>query len=264
PNHAAMSEWIRAYDPTRLIHYNPAGDAPTVDILSPMYPPIERIVEMAQVEGETRPIIMCEYSHAMGNSNGSLSDYWAAIESYDRLQGGFIWDWVDQGLRRKTEDGREWMAYGGDFGDVPNDGNFCCNGLVGPDRDVHPGLIEYKKLIQPVRVEAVDLAAGQVRIINRYDFLDLSHLDISWTLEEDGQVIQHGALEPLPIGPRQSEVVTLPIAKPTLQPGAEYWLTLHFTLAHETPWAAWGHEVAWEQFRMPYEVPQAPSLAVSA
>ncbi|MBC7238958.1 MAG: beta-galactosidase subunit alpha, partial [Chloroflexi bacterium] len=164
PNHAAMSEWIRAHDPTRLIHYNPAGDTSTVDILSPMYPPIERIVEMAQVEGETRPIIMCEYSHAMGNSNGSLSDYWAAIESYDRLQGGFIWDWVDQGLRRKTEDGREWMAYGGDFGDVPNDGNFCCNGLVGPDRDVHPGLIEYKKLIQPVRVEAVDLATGQVRI----------------------------------------------------------------------------------------------------
>ncbi len=264
PNHAAMSEWIHTHDPTRPVLYNPAGDAPTVDILSPMYPPIERIVEMAQKEGETRPIIMCEYSHAMGNSNGSLADYWAAIESYDRLQGGFIWDWVDQGLRRKTEDGREWMAYGGDFGDVPNDGNFCCNGLVGPDRDVHPGLIEYKKLIQPVRVEPVDLAAGQVRIINRYAFLSLSHLDISWVLEEDGQAIQKGALAPLDIGPGQSQVITLPIGKPSLTPGAEYWLTLYFTLAHETPWAAWGHEVAWEQFRMPYEAPQAPTLSVRA
>lgn len=253
PNHAAMSEWIRANDPSRLVYYHPAGDAPTVDILAPMYPPIDTIVKMAQVEDETRPIIMCEYSHAMGNSNGSLSDYWAAIEAHDRLQGGFIWDWVDQGLRRKADDGREWMAYGGDYGDVPNDDNFCCNGLVGPDRDVHPCLLEYKKLIQPVRVEAVDLAAGQVRIINRYDFSDLGHLDVSWVLEEDGEVLAGSTLESLHISPGQSEVVTLPLEKPTLQPGAEYWLTLHFTLAEPTPWANWGHEVAWEQFRLPWE-----------
>jgi beta-galactosidase/beta-glucuronidase len=262
PNHAAMSDWVRAYDPSRLVHYHPASDAPTVDILAPMYPAIDTIIKMAQVEGETRPIIMCEYSHAMGNSNGSLSDYWAAIEAHDRLQGGFIWDWVDQGLRRKTEDGREWMAYGGDYGDVPNDSNFCCNGLVGPDRDVHPGLIEHKKLIQPVRVEAVDLAAGQVRIVNRYNFSDLSHLDISWALEEDGQVLQGGALETLAIGPGESEVVTLPLAKPNLQPGAEYWLTLYLTLARQTAWANWGHEVAWEQFRLPWETPAATCLPV--
>ena len=137
-----MAEWIRQRDATRLIHYHPAEDAQIIDILGPMYPSVARIIEMAQKPDETRPVVMCEYAHSMGNSTGNLKEYWEAIHRYPRLAGGFIWDWVDQGLRRVTEDGREWFAYGGDFGDMPNDNNFCANGLIGPDRVPHPAMWE--------------------------------------------------------------------------------------------------------------------------
>ena len=120
-----------------------------------MYPELDAIVEWAQTTtDDRRPLIMCEYSHAMGNSNGGLADYFAAFERHDRLQGGFIWEWVDHGIRRSDGNGREYWAYGGDFGDEPNDANFCADGLVWPDRTPHPALVELKHLAQPVRVEA--------------------------------------------------------------------------------------------------------------
>jgi beta-galactosidase len=269
PNHEALADWIHEHDPTRPVHYESATGrreyrgsytAPHIDIVSVMYPTVERIVEMAQTPGETRPLIMCEYAHAMGNSPGNLKEYWEAIEAYPRLQGGFVWDWVDQGLRQVTEDGEEWFAYGGDYNDVPNDGNFCINGLIYPDRTVHPAMWEYKKILQPVKVAAVDLAAGEIQITNAYDFSDLSGLDISWQLLADDRVLQAGQLPPLQTPPGGSEVVTLPLRELEPEPGVEYWLNLSFALAGGTTWADKGHEVAWEQFKMPVEAPFPPRL----
>ena len=267
PNFAAAAGWIHEYDPTRPVHYESATTqwvyqgpetAPAIDMVSVMYPSVERIIEMAQAPGETRPLVMCEYAHSMGNSTGNLKEYWEAIEKYPRLQGGFIWDWVDQGLRQVTDEGEEWFAYGGDFGDVPNDANFCINGLIWPDRKPHPALWEYKKILEPVRVEPLDLNAGKVRVINKYRFSDLNGLDVSWTLSADGNVLQSGQLPRLDTPAGASTIVTLPFQAPALKPGAEYWLAVHFTLAQDTLWAGRGHEVAWAQFQAPFAVPAGP------
>jgi beta-galactosidase/beta-glucuronidase len=273
PNHAAMAGWMHDYDPTRLVHYEGATgwggrytgpeDAPYVDVVSVMYPTLEKLDQLAQIPGEPRPIVMCEYAHAMGNSCGNLREYWEAVEKHARFQGGFIWDWADQGIRQVTPNGEEWFAYGGDFGDAPNDGPFCLNGVVFPDRRIQPAMWECKKVQQPVKVEPVDLLAGEVRIVNGYHFSDLSHLDIAWDLVADGEVVQEGRLPRLDTPPGGSAVVKIPFARPELKPGTEYWLALSFTLAQDSPWAEAGHEVAWEQFQVAFDVPQAPSLRVA-
>jgi beta-galactosidase len=254
PVHDEMADWVRDRDSTRLVHYHPAEDLPIVDILAPMYPPVDRIIAMAQQRGENRPIVMCEYAHAMGNSPGNLAEYWAAIDQYKRLQGGFIWDWVDQGFRQETVDGEEWFAYGGDFGDHPNDANFCINGLVWPDRRPQPALWEVKKVLQPVQAEPVDLLAGKLNIINRYSFSDLSKLTCLWELTANGSVIQSGELSDLNIPAGQTALVTVPFQPPALSAGAEYWLMVRFVLAEDTLWAERGHEVAWMQFQIPFPV----------
>ncbi|MBW7883681.1 MAG: DUF4981 domain-containing protein [Caldilineaceae bacterium] len=261
PNHDAMAAWIRAHDPTRPIHYHPAEDAPVVDILGPMYPSVARILEMA-TNGDNRPIIMCEYAHAMGNSSGNLKEYWEAVRGHRRLQGGFVWEWADHGIRRFTEEGVEWFAYGGDFGDTPNDGNFVADGLFSPDREPHPGAWEYKKVLEPVVVEAVDLARGHIRIANRYHFAGLEQLVFKWEMVADGAVLQAGEIQPPAIGAGQQAEVTVPLAEPVLAAGAEAWLMLRFVLRHDTPWAAAGHEVAWAQFRLPFMAPAAPKRLV--
>jgi len=263
PNHEAMAEWIRANDPTRPIHYHPAEDDPCIDILGPMYPTVQRIIDMA-TNGDNRPIIMCEYAHAMGNSNGNMVEYWDAVRNHRRLQGGFIWEWADHGIRRQTEDGVEWMAYGGDFGDTPNDGNFVADGLVSPDRDPHPGMWELKKVQEPVVVEAVDAPAGLVKVTNRYHFADLSHLAITWSLLADGVTIQSGDLPALDIAPGESAEITVPFTQPALTPGAEYQLNLSFSLAEDMAWADAGHEVAWAQLAVPYDVPAVEATPVDA
>ena len=137
---------------------------------------------------------MCEYARAMGNGPGNLKQYWDAIRAHPRLLGGCIWEWVDHGLRQHTPSGEEWFAYGGDFGDEPNDGNFCIDGLNFPDRIPHTGLVEYKHIIQPAHVEPVDLRSGTISIHNRYDFLSLRHLAGAWRLSRDGDVIAQGDL----------------------------------------------------------------------
>jgi beta-galactosidase len=264
PNHAAMADWIHTHDTTRPVHYESAGFERYVDMVSVMYPKVSRLAELAQIPGERRPQVMCEYAHAMGNSPGNMKEYWDVIEAYPRLIGGFIWDWVDQGLRRRTESGEEWFAYGGDFGDEPNDNSFCINGVIFPDRKVHPALWEVKKVYQTVTVKPVDLLNGKVEVFNKRFFTDLSDLDVTWKLSVDDQVLQTGSLPRLKIAAGKGKILAVPFKQPKLQPGCEYWLSLSFKLAEDTMWASKGHEVAWEQFKVPYEVPAGPVTPVSA
>lgn len=258
PNHVAMADWMHENDMTRLIHYQGAFDEAHVDMVSVMYPTLDRLMVLATDPTDPRPVVMCEYAHSMGNSTGNLREYQDIIERYPRVMGGFIWDWVDQGLRQVTEDGEEWFAYGGDFGDEPNDGSFCLNGLITPDREPHPAMWECKKVFQPVRIEAVDLTHGRLRVTNQYHFSDLSHLVITWALAVDGEEIASGQLPRLTLLAGANALVEVPLPEPgERRPGAEYWLTLSFALAADTRWATAGHEVAWEQFLLPEPVASA-------
>ncbi len=205
-----------------------------------------------------RPVILCEYSHAMGNSNGSLADYYALFKSTPGLQGGFIWEWVDHGIKRRAEDGREYWVYGGDFGDVPNDANFVCDGLVWPDRTPHPALWEHKKLAQPVAVEAVDLLRGKIRIRNEQDFTALGWLRGHWELLIDGVPKKRGTLPLLDLPAGSEQEIKVPIGTPP--PGNEVHLNVRFATRIKTGWAPSGHEIAWEQFRLPTEPIRAKSV----
>jgi beta-galactosidase len=200
----------------------------------------------------------------MGNSVGNLKEYWDAIRSHRRLIGGFIWDWADQGLRKTDENGKEFWAYGGDYGDNPNDGNFCCNGLVLPDRRPNPSLYEVRKVYQRISVTPIELSAGTFNIRNEYDFIDLDFVNILWELTEDGKTIQKGTLPKLSLSPGDNRQINIPFEKPNLKPGAEYFLKISFALADDNSWAAKGHIVAWEQFEIPFDVPRVPSADIAA
>ena len=270
PNHDAIAGWIRGYDPSRPIHYegatapNWSGGRLATDLVCPMYPSIDRIVDFARNVDDPRPLIMCEYSHAMGNSVGNLREYWEAIESTPGLQGGFIWDWVDQGILQTTDDGRRYWAYGGDFGDTINDMNFCLNGLVFPDRTPHPALSEARKLFQPVAVVAQDAASGWFQVTNRRDFTTLADLRGTWELAVEGEVVQTGTLPTLKTAPGASERLHLPYRLPRAPAGAECFLTIRFARAAAGAWSAAGEEVAWEQFALPTLAMASPAPALPA
>jgi beta-galactosidase/beta-glucuronidase len=260
PNHAAMASWVKERDSSRPVHYEsvlryPSLPVAPVDMISTMYPTIDRLIELATDPNEQRPVVMCEYAHAMGNSCGNLQEYWDVIYNNRRCIGGFIWDWVDQGILQETKDGEKWFAYGGDFGDDPNDANFCINGLIAPDRQVHPSLTEYKKVIQPVTCNATDLESGKFIIKNRYTFLNLSHLSATWKLELDGKSIQSGNIDIIDANPGDTAEIVVPFDVPELVPGGEYWLSVIFSLNKDTSWAKSGHIVAWDQFLVPFSIP---------
>ncbi len=271
PNHAALSGWIRERDPSRPVHYEGVlhrADWPKLatDIICPMYPRIGfglddrakgplTLEALACESDDNRPVILCEYAHSMGNSTGNLAEYWETFRAHRRLQGGSIWDWVDQGLIKTDENGREYWAYGGDFGDEINDANFCINGLIWPDRTPHPGMWECKQVQQPVRIDAPDAEAGRLRVQNEYDFSDLSHLDVVWELAADGEVIQRGRLDPLITAPGATEEIELPVGPVDAQPGTEHFLAVRFVLREDCSWAQAGHVVAWEQFPLDISSP---------
>lgn len=250
-NHDCMARWIRSTRYARPIHYEGAYDSPVMDVVSVMYPSVEALIEQGKKMDDTRPFFMCEYAHAMGNGPGSLKEYWEAIYTHPRLMGGCVWEWADHGLRRRTEDGKEWFAYGGDFNDHPNDGNFCIDGLLFPDRIPHTGLVELKKVLEPVRVIPVDLAMGMVQVENLYQFLSLHHLEAVWSVMCDGVVEQEGTLGVLDIPAGSAREIRIPYALPQEKPGCEYWLTLRFLQKETTLWATAGYEVAWAQLRLP-------------
>ena len=257
-NFEATYRWIKERDPGRPVQYEPARRRAHTDIVCPMYARIERLEEYAAVERD-RPLILCEYAHAMGNSVGNLGDYWRTIEAHPQLQGGLIWDWVDQGFARADEQGRPYFAYGGDFGSAsrPSDRNFLCNGLVAPDRGLHPHIWEVKKVYQYVTVEPVDLAAGRVRVRNKYAFLNLDRFRLEWRVEAEGRRIAAGELPSLALNPRDWTEVTLPLPAIRPEPGVEYFLTVSTRTAAATDAVPAGHEVAWDQFQLPLFAPPA-------
>lgn len=263
-NHNAMAAWIRAADPTRPIHYEGAQYAPVVDVVSQMYPTVDHIIREGQKRGDPRPYFMCEYAHAMGNGPGNLKEYWDAIRAYPRLMGGCVWEWVDHSVRLFTPGGEEWFAYGGDFDDHPNDGNFCIDGLNFPDRRPHSGLFEYKKILEPVVVEALDLRRGVLRLSNRYAFLSLAHLHGRWSVLRGEEVLQHGVLPLLDIPAGGSRELRLDYSLPAGARREECWLNLAFDLAEDAAWAPAGHPMASAQFLLPAEQqPGKPGLILS-
>lgn len=210
-------------------------------------------------QSRSKPFFMNEYSHAMGNSVGNLADYWDLIDRHPRLIGGCIWDWVDQGLRKTNERGEPYLAYGGAFGDFPNDENFCMNGLLDADRNPHPHYREVQKVYQPVRVRAKDLARGQYEVINKHAFLPLNAFVVNWILHRDGKVVESGALPGLDAAPGASVVVTVTPQYFDPMSGAEYYLTFRCELTSNMPWARRGFCVAWDQIALVEKPPHLPS-----
>ncbi|MEM0913291.1 MAG: glycoside hydrolase family 2 TIM barrel-domain containing protein [Planctomycetota bacterium] len=260
-NHDAMADWIRRYDPTRPLHYEGAtrvswrqkhsadigGDTHANNFFGPMYPPIADLIAWSERNNDQRPCIPCEYSHAMGNSNGTLKEYWEAFEKYDGLQGGFIWEWIDHGLEQTTDDGQTWYAYGGDFGETIHDAEFVCDGLVGPDRTPHPAMAECKKLMQPVGFGPY--RAGKLTVTNKQDFTDLGWLSFRWRLEVAGKAIASGTLAPdRAAAPHRSTRAELTL--PDVVPDGEAFVTVEAFATDKTPWCSKGHVVAWEQIAL--------------
>lgn len=275
PGFAAAAAWIRYYDQSRFIHYEGAQGDPTdphyiegeavgyatqkwpamanpddpdyVDVISRMYPWLSQLMNLSRSPHINRPIVMCEYLHAMGNSIGSLGEFWDSIRATPNLIGGFIWDMIDQGILQTHESGKTYYAYGGDFGDVPNDNNFCCNGVFASDRTPHPHAWECKYVFQPFSFEDVDVRNGRVRVINRLQFTDLSNYEVRWTLSRNGKEIESGILPQQFVPAENSTGMEVPFRRPEYDKDAEYWLKLSVHEKVDRFWCKKGFEVAGDQ-----------------
>lgn len=262
PAHDAMYQWVKGSDPSRPVQYEGGGaDTPATDIICPMYarthqdqpfPAVPKwaLAKWIGLPGETRPLILCEYAHAMGNSLGGYAHYWQAFRDHPRLQGGFVWDWVDQGLDRQTDDGRHFWAYGGDFGDTPNDRQFCCNGLLFPDRTPHPSLFEAKRAQQPFVLTLVSQQPLKVAITSEYLFRRTDNETLRWRLCEDGVVVSQGECS-LELAPLACVTLTLLERLPAFAAGSLAWLDLAIVQHGATAWAEAGYEVARQQCMLP-------------
>ena len=269
-NHHAMAAWLRASDPTRLVHYESGRPGPAVsDVFSVMYPHLEWIRHVLADPSEKRPVMMCEYAYAKGNATGNFFKFWDLVDAEPRFQGGCIWDWNDKALLATTPQGQQYYAYGGDFGGDFNyhqeseDPQMCCNGVVGPDLALHPGAYEIKKVQAPIGLSAdnaADLLAGRLKLWNKYHALDLGHLAITWELLEDGKPVQSGSLPPVKLPAGERGELSVPFKAPRPKAGAEYHLSVHFCLAEAAAWAPKGHEVFWEQFKLPIPAAHTPSI----
>ena len=270
-NHVAMKKRMLELDQTRPIHYE--GDSPrhagntmpylVTDIASTMYPAVE-VLEQEGLSDDPHPFFMCEYTHGMGLGPGSLKEYWETIYAHKRLIGGCVWEWVDHGMLVTDDDGVDYYAYGGDFGDYPNDNNFCIDAFNYPDRTPHTGLIELKKAYEPVKFELVDAEKGLLKIRNLYAFRTLDHLDAAWAVVVDGKAVEQGRLCLCGVAPYGEKTVELGYKLPVK--GAAY-LEITVSDAFETKWATRGHEISFTQLALPvavknYAMPAAnmPSL----
>lgn len=290
PNFASISAWLKDFDPTRPVHYEGAQgkgmefklvsdydhyepDPSTVDVISRFYPKTmheylnpagssdavseraenarwEKLLDLAKLEIDNRPVMTSEYAHCMGNALGNLREYWEEIYSHPRMLGGFIWDWVDQGIRR-TKNGKEYFAYGGDFGDKPNSGAFCLNGVIFSDRSYSAKYHQVKKIYQPFLVTASSLNPENVilEFTNRNHFSDLSEYEIRWSVISEGVVVKGGIIKNISVKPGLTGTINLNTGK--LKPSAsEYFLKITFHLKNDELWAEKGYEAGFEQFRL--------------
>jgi len=258
-NFAATAAFVHHLDRTRPVHYE--RDNPVADVDSVMYPSVESLAEAGEARSE-KPFFVCEYAHAMGNAIGNLVEYWEVFDRYPRLMGGCIWDFVDQGLRRYFDaphpnpaepdlSGKPWdrkwfYAYGGDYDDQPNDGPFCGNGVVLPDRQIPAKAWEVKHVYQPIRFL---WAKNELTVQNRFTFRDLDGIEIRWRVEEEGLVVRQGCLDVPGVGPSQDASIDLDLAAlPDVPPDRERFLRVSAHLKQATPWGESGHEIAWDQF----------------
>ena len=252
-NLAAMSEWVHGRDPSRPVHYEGDPGSGHVDVYSRMYATHDEVDAIGRyaepvtsdpaldAHRRSLPFVLCEYAHAMGNGPGGLLEYQQLFEKYPRCQGGFVWEWIDHGIRQRTVDGREFFAYGGDFGESLHDGNFVMDGLLFPDRTPSPGLIELKAVVAPVRIS---VHADSVEIANTHDFADTAHLRFIWSHEVEGEAIGSGDLDVSPVPPGGRITVALPELPAAT---AESWLTVRAVLRDDQPWAPAGHEISFGQ-----------------
>lgn len=263
-NLAATYSWLKNNDKTRPIQYETEGDIKDVgerhsDFHSSMYWRHWDLEKYAEEYGD-RPFLLIEYSHAMGNSNGNLKDYWDVINSHDSLTGGFIWDWVDQGLLETDDEGRSYWTYGGDYGpeDVPSSGNFCLNGIVFPDRSVQPAYWEVKKVYQHVNFEPLSLERGLIKIENNYNFTDLQDFKLNWEVTADGIAINSGQIKDLSVEAEESGMVELKNSFPSMKAGVDYYLNLNLLGSKEQGLLDVDHVYAQEQFPLfnPMPIPQ--------
>jgi len=283
-NQDAMAGWIRSRDPSRPLHYEPGiwdqglsekdqpgdfiyeGGTGVTDIVCPMYPTLKSLIEWATDKNHPdrrRPLILCEYSHAMGNSNGGLADYHDLFEKYPGLQGGFIWEWIDHGILKTGPDGRSYWAYGGDFGDTPTDLNFCCDGLVWPDRTPHPGLAEFKHLAQPLKVVSFDRRKRTVTLRNCQHFVDSDWIRISWELKISGKSSARGILPASKIAPGETAKLSIPLPAFQTSGGREAFLNICYTAAHRTDWCERGHILGWDQVPLGGSALVSPRAVIS-
>ncbi|MFS4481562.1 glycoside hydrolase family 2 TIM barrel-domain containing protein [Hyunsoonleella sp. 2307UL5-6] len=247
-NFFATYKWLKEHDSTRPVQYEGATHYENTDIQAPMYDRIPQLIKYAE-NNPKRPLILCEYSHAMGNSLGNFKDYWDVIRKYDVLQGGFIWDWVDQGLVAETKDGEKYWGYGGDFGaaHLQHDANFCLNGIVNPDRTPHPGLEELKKVYQNIQFSDVNFKTGRVKITNEYFFTNLNNFKIDWELFKEGEKIESGSLGVIDLPENKSKVLDVNLPKLDLK-NKEYTLNFLASTNANMPLLSKGFPVAKAQF----------------
>lgn len=280
-NHDALYRWIKSEDPSRPVQYEGGGaDTAATDIICPMYARVDQdqpfpavpkwsIKKWLSMPGEQRPLILCEYAHAMGNSFGGFAKYWQAFRQYPRLQGGFVWDWVDQSLTKYDEKGKAWSAYGGDFGDTPNDRQFCMNGLVFADRTPHPALYEAKHEQQFFQFTLLPGAERQIEVTSEYLFRRSDNEVLHWSIALDGNPLAAGEIV-LDIAPQGRQVITLPNV-PMPDTAGELWLTVRVEQPQATAWSEAGHISAWQQWKLeeklslvrPSHASSAPHLDVS-
>lgn len=277
-NFASISAWLKDFDPTRPIHYEGAQDTPTdpktVDVISRFYPRVqdeylnpniaegedkeraenarwERLLSIARDTVDNRPVLTSEYAHSMGNALGNFKEYWDEIYSNKRMLGGFIWDWVDQGLYKKDADGKEFLAYGGDFGDKPNLHAFCFNGIVFADRGLTPKYFEVKKVYQPIKVEVENINDSNIilKVTNRNHFVNLNEYDVKWSVIANGDTLKSGnTIFDIPYG--ESKNVSIQTGKYSTSEENDVWLRISFRLKENTLWADKGYEIGFEQLKL--------------
>ena len=251
-NFNATYDYLKGEDQTRPVQYEQAHGGRNTDIFAPMYASIGQMEHYAR-EGGGKPLIQCEYAHGMGNSIGNLQDYWDVIENHDVMQGGFIWDWVDQGLLTENEEGEEYWGYGGDFGPdtVPSDGNFCLNGLVDPDRGIQPELNEVKKVYQHIKFRPQNLSQGAIVIDNQYSFRNTEVFDFEWEIKANGDTVASGIFPEVQLQPgEKGNFETGMDFEP--ESGTEYFLNVYARLQTDKGILPAGTALASEQFRLPF------------